>query len=254
MKVIFSVLSYKPYDVSGEQINVGILFHILDINKIEFKTTSNWKRLENFDDEIDIECFKLIIKGIDKHLKRVFKENESTFKLDNYIKRYNNELKFTKPMMKNVDNIQDFIEDTKKIFLRYDYEKKNRPNSKKQKDYIRDLLKANDIEYTTKEVYGTYNDKIQYDYIIGNHGFKSFVFEGKKINNMVRDARNWAFIANEMRNDYKTTFVCDIDANEGMKTVIDILRSSDADIITVDNLMELLQKIGYVGYGQLKID
>lgn len=62
--VEFSVLGYYPSIVTDENINVGILFHNIDRNERYFYITRNWKRLEGFDDELDIEFVKEYLAGM----------------------------------------------------------------------------------------------------------------------------------------------------------------------------------------------
>lgn len=119
MKIQFSVLTYKPSLIADEKINVGVLFHDIEQNNVYLEITNNWSRIKNFDDEIDIDIFKLMLQGMKKHAERNIKK----LSLEKYIKRYNNELKFGKVMYKNTDNIDEFITITKKMFMPYEFDK-----------------------------------------------------------------------------------------------------------------------------------
>ena len=65
-EIEYSVLSYSPSMITGERINVGLLFHKSDGDVCRFEYTKKWSRLIAFDDELDIDFFKLYLEGI-KH-------------------------------------------------------------------------------------------------------------------------------------------------------------------------------------------
>ncbi|KPI46119.1 hypothetical protein KW95_20365 [Clostridioides difficile] len=235
MKVAFSVLTYRPSFIADEKINVGILFHNIEYKEVYFETTTNWTRVKTFDDEIDIDIFKMIINGMKSHAQRNLKD----IHLENYIKRYNNELKFGKVFYKNVDSIKDFILETKQMFMPYDFEKGNRPTEQRQISYIKGLLKDSDIKYNTKAIKGSFNENINYDYTIGNYGFKLFEFQNKKVSRLIATAKHWSYNANEIRDIYKTIFIYDLKLeDEIFKTILKILSSSGAQVMSKEDVLE----------------
>lgn len=239
MKMAFSVLSYSPSYIANEKINVGILFHELEKNIVHFELTTNWTRIKNFDDEIDIEIFKLLLEGMKKHAER----NVKKISLSNYIKRYNNELKFGEVFYKNIESIDSFILETKQMFMPYDFEKSKRPTELKQLNYIKGLLKDSDIKYNTKTIKGNYDENIKYDYMVNDYGFKLFEFENIKNNKIISTAKHWAYTANELKNNYKTIFIYDIDRNDEMfKSTINILKSSGAEVMKKDEALSFILK------------
>lgn len=242
MKIHFSILSYKPSFITDEKINIGILFHNLSDGDIRFEITKNWARIKNFDDELDIDFFKLLLQGMNEHIYK----HKDGFELKQYIKRYVNELSFSDVNIKNTDDFEEFILETKKIFLRYDFNKSERPNHSKQLSYMKSILKDNEIEFSTKVVKGNFDDNISYDYIIGNYGFKLFSFDGKKIKNLTSTAYKWAFIADEMKEKYKTVFIYDIklDNDKNYNIIMRILSSkTNVDIISLNDILSYTKRI-----------
>ena len=54
----YSVLRYSPSSVSGEKINLGIIFFDETLNYREFRYSKKFSRLSSFDDEININLVK----------------------------------------------------------------------------------------------------------------------------------------------------------------------------------------------------
>lgn len=243
MKIAFSVLTYKPSCIADEKINIGILFYDKEKENVYFELTTNWARVKNFDDEIDIDMFKLILKGMKSHIER----NIMKLGIENYIKRYNNELKFGKVFYKNTESLNEFILETKQVFMRYDFEKCNRPTKEKQLKYIKGVIKDSGIKYSTKTITGNHNENINYDYIISNYGFKLFEFENKKDNRIISTAKNWAYTARELQEDYNTIFIYDIDRDdEVFRSTMSILKSSGAQVMNKEEVLSFILKLHQV--------
>ena len=54
------------------------------------------------------------------------------FEIQRYTKKFVNELKFSKIVKVKTDDFNDFVLDTKKMFLRYDFDRKDRPDKNDQ--------------------------------------------------------------------------------------------------------------------------
>lgn len=237
MKVAFSVLTYRPSFIADEKINVGILFYNIEDKTAYFETTTNWTRVKNFDDEIDIDIFKMIINGMKSHAERNLKNRS----LEDYIKRYNNELKFGKILYKKTDSIKEFIVETKQMFMPYDFERSNRPTEQKQLSYIKGLLKDSDIKYSTKAIKGSFDENISYDYTIKNYGFKLFEFQNKKTNRLITTAKHWSYTANEIKDNYRTVFIYDLKSEDKVfVSIIKILSSSGAMVMSKEEALEFI--------------
>lgn len=239
MKILFSVLKYKL--ITNESINIGILFHNLDTDQRVFETISKWSRLKSFDDEINIKYFKIMLDGIKEEIQSNLFNNAVEFDIKVYIKKFYNEMRFSEVYEDNTKNFNEFIEISKRNFLRYDYEKKDRPNKSEQISYMKGLMKSNEIEYSVKSPLGSYQENIKYDYIVGEYAFKFFSFENKNLDILIHTAKAWAYTADEMKNRYKTIFVYDVDVNnKKFDIIIDILDKSAYKILKFDDTLDFV--------------
>lgn len=229
MKVRFSRLNYYPSFISNDCIEIGILFHDIDNDIRKFEVTTNWSRLKSFDDELDIDYMKMILEGIKNEVSNNSLFNyKQKFDINKYIKFYVNELKFTEIRAAEVSDLNDFIEETKRMFLRYDYDKAERPSRTQQITYLRKLFKENNIKYSSHKVKGGFDEGINYDYIVDEYAFRIFSFENKNMNKLISSAKTWAYNAAEMKEQYKTVFIYDVETNDKLFNSIVQILSKDA--------------------------
>ncbi|MDC4240510.1 DUF3037 domain-containing protein [Clostridium tertium] len=239
MKILFSVLKYKL--ITNESINIGILFHNLDTDQRVFETISKWSRLKSFDDEIDIKYFRIMLDGIKEEIQSNLFTDTVEFYMKEYVKRFYNEMRFSEIYEDYTEDFIEFIEYNKKNFLRYDYEKKDRPNKTEQISYMKRLMKAKEIEYSVKNPLGTHQETIKYDYIVGEYAFKFFSFENKNLDILIHTAKAWAYTAEEMKDRYKTIFVYDVDINTNkFNTIIDILSKPAYKLLKFDDTLDFI--------------
>lgn len=99
---------------SLKKINIAILYKDIKNKIAYFETITNWDIIEIFDNEIDVDIFKMIIMGMKSHAER----NLKNYNLEDYIKRYNNELKFEEVLCEETDSLKEFMKKTKKIYLK----------------------------------------------------------------------------------------------------------------------------------------
>lgn len=145
---------------------------------------------------------------------------------------------------KDVKDLDDFILNTKKIFLRYDFDKSERPSQEQQAKYVKDLLKSNNINYSVKKIVGNHEENIHYDYTIGDYAFKLFTFDNKKLSKLIFSAKAWAFTAKELKDKYKTIFVYDMEVkDEYYKSIIGILEKNSYKVMTIDEAIDFIFKI-----------
>lgn len=237
MKVLFSVLRYQL--LTDEFMNIGILFHNLDTDERKLETISKWKRLKNFDDELDLVIFKILISGIKEEIKNTLLNKNTNFDIYEYHKRYVNELRFSEIYNVEIDDFNKYVEESKKHFLRYDYEKKERPGKKEQLDYIKSLVKGN-----SKPIKGRFSENITFDYIVGEYAFKLFSFEDKDLSRVINSAKLWSYIACELKEQYKTVFLYDkIVKNNEFDIIIKILKEHAYEVMKYDELLEIIPKL-----------
>lgn len=240
----FSVLSYYPNFLNNENINLGILFHNIETCKVEFIITKNWKRVISFDDEIDLEFTKAFLQGIKLECENSLFDMKEDFSLKEYIKFYINQFKFNKIIESTSKNFNEFIIKTTKYYLRHDYDKKDRLSFNSEIKFIKQLMKSEDIEFSTEQVIGGFNELVSFDYIVRNYGFKNFIFENKNINRQIMSAKAWSCTANKFK-DIKFVFTYDI-AREDSKEfdiIMNILKENAYKVLPKSELFNFIQSI-----------
>lgn len=246
-KIQFSVLSYHPSLATNENINIGILFHNLTTDERNFYMMNNWKRLENFDDELDVDFMKDYLAGMKKECEINLFNSQNQFCLKEYIKIFVNELKFSKVQEMEVLDAEGFISQTEKIYMRFDLDKKNRLSRNDEVNYLKKLIRGRDIDFTIKPVTGRYDENIKFDYIIGNYCFKIFTFKGKdkQISRLISNAKLWSYNAESLQNKFKIVFIYDIELANSREynIVMDILKENAKDIISSDQFADYLLEL-----------
>lgn len=243
-KVEFSVLSYHPSLVTDENINVAIAFSVAPSNKREFYITNNWKRLESFDDELDISFMKKDLRGIKADFENSLFNDCSEFDMRDFVRFYVNELRFSHIEEVEVDNTLDFIECTKKVYMRFDYDHDKRLGKDKEIKYYKRLLREKQIKYQTKPIQGAFEERVQFDFTLGNHGFKFFTFENKNLNRMIDSAKSWAYTAKSLEDRFSVFFVFDIEEqdSDAFCAIRNIL-GRDATIVTREKVIPLVAQL-----------
>ncbi len=245
-KLYFSVLSYSPSFISNELINVGIIFEYE--GEYRFEHINNYKRLIAFDDELNIDIVKLFFQGIRDEISYSVYNINKTICLKNYVSYFVNEFKFSNIQLINCDseNYESSIEEIKKMYLRFEYERDKRPNQEDQINFYSKLLKSNDIKYSRKKLEGGYEGTtVKYDFIINNLGIKFFIFKGKDLNKVVDTARTWAFKAEEMKEklNMDTIFIYDNEELDqpSFKGIVDIL-DKNGEVLTFEKGVEFMDR------------
>lgn len=234
----FSVLSYFPSLLSDERINVGIAFHSENTNGYEFYYIKKWSRVETFDDEVDIDILKLTVQGIKNKLEYTL-DNNPVANLFDFTRHFVNELKFSSIQTIICDNINSTIDLTKKVHLRFDFEKHERLNENSQKKYLRMLLKSGQCNYNTKPLIGNFNERVPFDFVINNNECIKIVrLNNRNTQKMIHHIKSWAFTSSELTKKYKIYFLIsddDLIDNTASDTIKAILLSSGATVINYEN-------------------
>lgn len=225
--VQFSVLSYYPSFMTNENINVGILFYDANRDAAQFYSVKKWDRVKAFDDELDIDFMKDYLNGISFDVDNNLFNYRSNFDFKSFVRFYVNEYKFSNIQSVQIDNVDKFIEETKRIYLKFDYEKSERLNKQQEHQYLNKLLKSSNIDFSRKGLMGGYSESIKYDFVIGEYGVKIFTFEGKSLVNLISSAKTWSFSAREMKDRVKTIFIYDKEMKdvEYFESIIKILET-----------------------------
>ncbi|MCM0648687.1 DUF3037 domain-containing protein [Clostridium swellfunianum] len=241
----FSVFCHYTSFLTKECINLGILFHNITENIYRFEYTTNWKRVSNFNDELDIEFLKIQLEGIKDEVESkefTFSKNNS---IENYIRFYANDFKFTEITITEEDDFESFIEETKKMILRFDFSKEKRPNKDDQYRYLKNILKNKNIDFSSKRTQGYFSESLNFDLILGNYAFKFFTFEGKMPSHLVSSVKSWAYDAYKLKGTYNLVFVADADfsTDNKYKVIFDILQEESSYFMTFSEVIPFIEKI-----------
>jgi len=234
----YSVLTYSPSVLTSERINLGVFFYDTNDNRSVFRHTMNWKRVSAFDEEINMDFLRDYLNDIAEELSS---SNASKLNWGAFLGRFVNEMKFTKSTLIETDNAAEFIDQTMKIQLRYDYEKSERPTFDEQMKYAKNYLKSINIKYSTKNVFGKFNESIGFDYMINDIGFKHFEFSNKNIKKMFASAHYWRDIARDLNDSIKIYFICDDvldESNEHYKKILSLMNDSSATVLNMNQAID----------------
>ncbi len=217
--VKFAVLQYVPNYERDEKINVAVVLHSPQDNFIETVLISNWKRLSEFDDELDINFMKIYLKGIKNKFNYNFVTDEEILKminniylLDNMSKFYINQFVFKINELEIEEDCRRFLDKLRKNYLYYDNDKSKRVSQKESKKFFGELLKGKNVSYEIinqkNTLVGNYNEEINVDYKVNNDYYKIIMFDDKNINSYTPTIKMWMLNAHEMsKNNIKLVFV-----------------------------------------------
>lgn len=241
-KIEYSPLNYYHSQVSNECLCLGVLFHNITTSERDFYYISNFKRFQAFDDEADVDFIKAYLKSIKEDISSSLFSNKEDFSLNEYKKVFVNDFKFQRTITVESNNYKSTVNDIYKLYLKYDLEQKKRLSKANEKEIIRNILIAQSFDYTTGKIKGLYNDDISFDYISNNLYVKYFSFNSNTLKKQIPTARNWSFIAEEVKDKGNVLFIYDSDASENndLKSILNIL-GKNAKITKLSEASEVLQ-------------
>lgn len=241
--VEFSVLCHYPSLISKDCISIAVLFLNSDTRECRLRKIKNWRRVQSFNDELDIELVKLQLCGIETEIQEIAKEPK--FKLQDYTKFYVNTLKFSGVTTIRTDDFDEFVNESSRQYLLLDYEKNERPSKDEQIKFLKQYLKNNEIEHSNKSINGFFNENVQFDFTVKNYAFKLFRFEGRKESRIIRFVKEWAYDAIKLKDKYRIVFITDIDFEdkEKYKIVFNILKEESYEVINFKDAIKYIQNI-----------
>lgn len=243
----YSVLRYSPTVISGEQINLGIIFDAPEDNYREFRCTKKFNRLISFDDELDINIVKALMKNIKEDVEGTVL-SAGVFDIDNYVKFFINDFHFEKPKKILYDDINEVVESVNKTYFRFDYDKKDRPTSADDKRMFARLIKDSGMNVQlNQKITGTYDEKITYDLVTDNYKVKFFDFDNKDLSKTINTAKTWAW--NGSHNTGKDILIVyrhddneDLEKEDHFKSIMGILNDSGAIVVDVETGLKMFQE------------
>lgn len=241
----YSVLRYSPSTVAGEKINLGIIFCDEENGYREFRYSKKFSRLANFDDEIDINMVKELLKGIQEDVEGTL-FTYSDFDIANYTKYYVNDFCFDRPKTVAYDDLNEIVTRLYKTYFRFEYDRSERPSKEDDKKIIEKLILSSGAELRKNEyLLGASNERIKYDFITDKYCIKIFDFDGKDLAKLINSAKSWAW--NCM---YSTERECIVIyrysednkkyLNE-FKIIMDIFNKAHAKVYDINAGLEIIQ-------------
>lgn len=227
----YSILRYRSSFVSGEAINLAAIFCFQTPPQREFFHIKNWSRVSAFDDSVSIPMLKDVMLDMEDEVGTVISYPE--FVLQDYIVKYHSELYFEKMM--SLDDVYEFeidqeIENIKRMYFPSEYKKEERPKYEDQKKFLNRILKAKQVKYErdSKEI-GRYQEEIRYDYKFNEFGVKFFNLNDKKANGQtLQSVKAWAWNCNNEPEGLKTIILYDLadDEKNAAAPILGILESA----------------------------
>lgn len=239
----YSVLRYSPEKITGEFINLGILFSEESLSFHDFHCSKNISRIVKFDDMLDSRVLRDFLTGIKKDVLGY--PSSDVFDIDMFVKYYINDYVFEKPKCIQYKDLDEMLESLKRTYFRFDYPKHERPTKYEDQRMISKIISASGIDLTkNKTVTGKYNESIQYDIVTDDFYIKLFDFDGKELSRCVNAAKTWAWNTNN--NDKKTYIIYRYsDKNpkddRTFKIISDIFGDSKAEFYSIDECVDILQ-------------
>ena len=194
----YSVLRYSPSLLSGEKINLGIVFSEESTGYHSFYYARNLSRINSFDDEIDIPVLKDFLIGIEEEVAGDW--FSTGFDIDSFIRFYINDYKFDSTQAILYHDLEEMITTLKKTYFRFDFSKQERPDKKADQRRIVELINAAGLKpRQNRKVFGAYNENITFDIVTDDYYVKLFDFDDKDIRRCINSAKSWAWNCNHTK-------------------------------------------------------
>lgn len=245
----YSVMRYSPSIVSGESINLGVLVTSGDYT--EFFHTNRFTRIREFDDTLDIDTVKALFDSISDEVKVDLLNVNETFDISGFIRYYCKEFYFSPIISVPYEDLGKKVEEIKRIYLQFDYDKSQRPTNKEALSFMRTILASQGQHVlSNKSVMGSFQESVRFDMICGNYGIKFFRFSSsKELKRIMNDIKAWAWNC-EHYSVVKPIIVYSTDIVQEdaedyslLQTILTILRSATEEVIAIDEMAERFQRI-----------
>ena len=195
----YSVLRYSPSAISGEKINLGILFAEESLGYHSFYYTKNLGRVKHFDDGLNPTILKDFLRGIEEEIAGEW--NKEDFDIHKFIKYYINEYRFEKPQAIIYDDFKETMNRLVKTYFRFDFSKEERPSRSDDRNIIANLITTSGVKPRKNEkVKGAFSESITYDIATDDYYVKIFDFDNKDLKRCINTAKMWAWNCNHEKN------------------------------------------------------
>ena len=243
----YSVLRYSPSQVSGEHINLGIIFDAPQEGYREFRYLKKFSRLSSFDDELNIDNTKNLLQSIKIDVAGTI-ENYDSFDLDKYVEFFINDFSFERPKQITYEDLNEVVTALHKSYFRFEYDKKDRPSVDDDRKLLARIIQSSGKRFDRNiRLEGVFNEKITYDFVTDEYKVKVFDFNNKDLSRAMNSAKAWAW--NGIHNTGKKLLIIyrySDDQDKGddtFKSIINILEKSGAEVRDFDSGIRLLQAV-----------
>lgn len=241
-RIEYASLKYYNNVISEECLYVGMLYNNLSTGKRDFRYISNFKRFQAFDDEADVDFVKAYLEGIRQQVENNIFNYKKSFSVSEFSKFYCNEFKFTAPVIIDVNEDEDYVDKFFRLYMKFDIKADKRLDKNEEKKYIKRILEASNASFSVPKVLGTYDETVNFDYVVGDVAIKLFSFKEKDGTRLIPSAKQWAFTTEELKGKYRVIFIYD-DATDSssMKVVMEILKKH-GEVYRLDEGIERVVK------------
>lgn len=250
LSVQYSVFRYSPSRITGENINLGVLFYDPVTCNREFRSTKQYGRIMKFDDTLDLNDLKLLLSSIKCDAEQNIFNVGQIFDLDEYTRRFDSNFYFdrAKTLYYNT-SYEEVCERVFRTYLRFDYPMAERPTSKDDVNLIMDLLssKGNDEIKKNQYITGKCNDRAKYDILTDNYCIKLFNFDGKDLSRLIDSAKVWAWNGKYNNGTRTPIIIYRYNSDEGINNNFSVIKSifgeAKVQFYGIEEGLDFLQKI-----------
>ena len=205
--VKFAIMKYIPNFERDEKINVAVMLHSQEDEFLDTKIIENWRRLKEFDDELDIDFMKSYLKTVSEEFNYNILTNTKIkitdpLLLEKMTQFYINQFAFVISEVSIETSCEEFLTKLKDNYLYYDVEKKKRVSQKESVEFFGELLRGKNITYeligNKNCLLGNYNEKINVDLKINDKYYKVINFNDSNIDTYVPTIKMWMLNAIEL--------------------------------------------------------
>ncbi|EOH80763.1 DUF3037 domain-containing protein [Enterococcus malodoratus] len=201
ISLYYAVLQYMPDPIRRESINVGIVFHVPELNWSKFESIKNRQRIKSFDDEYDPDYISLMFESfgfefnsdqLDSYGERFSNINSPTF-LEENIRFYVNEFRFL-PVEMIESTFQSYLKDIENLrntFLYYDKPKGERITTSEVKSLMKRQLKFYNFNFkqNKREFYDDFIEDNIFDLANENFAIKALSFDKSRNKNLANELK-----------------------------------------------------------------
>jgi len=243
-QVEYAALKYYNSVISEECLYIGMLYHNLTTGQRDFRYISNFNRFQSFDDEADVDFVRLYLKGIKQQVENnIF--NYDRFDIHEFKRIFVNEFRFSDVMKMEVMEEENYVENLTKLYLKFDFNKRNRLTNREEKEYIRRILTSKNVELSNPQLKGGFNEDVVFDYVIENVAIKVFTFKEKNLKKLIPMAKQWSFTAGELKQKMQVVFLYDDECTDDiyLNIILNILKKNAIVYQIQDGLNYVLNQI-----------